>query len=220
MRKNTKKIISLLVCIVLLSAMFSPSYSYANELHISNDVSIKPISSSKYILSIKNEKAIIEHSTQNNITKVYVTELTTDNNYYFIRDNNNNTIYSSMTDKTINLDEGVITSYTPVSRAPSASKYLYTKTVSTSTIVDGVVKAATIIQIATFILTCINLAAAPVLGIVDTFTNLGINSVISLYNKYKSVKLDVYEYMRSTTKNGKVYRYPVKDYKNVRLVKR
>ena len=81
-------------------------------------------------------------------------------------------------------------------------------------------KTATLVQIATFILTCINLVAAPVFGIVYAFTSLAINSVLSLHSKYKSVKLDVYEYIRSTTKNGKVYRYPVKDYKNVRLVKR
>lgn len=219
MKTNIKKRISLLLCVTLLGIFLFPSYSYGKEINISTNATIQPISSSKYMLSINDEKAIIEHSTQNNITKVYVTELTSDNNYYYIRDNNNNTIYSSVTDKTISLEE-VTTSYEQINRAISSGKYLYTKTVSTSTIAKGVVKTATLVQIATFILTCINLVAAPVFGIVDTFTSLAINSVLSLHSKYKSVKLDVYEYIRSTTKNGKVYRYPVKDYKNVRLVKR
>lgn len=216
-----KKIISSILILLLTFSVLPHSQAQAATLNASEEtITVQRINSSEYILSINEESAIINYTVENNVTTINVTEIETGDTYFYIRDLNNNTLYSSQTNATIPLPAEASKNTTDSVSTFATAKFVETKSVKTADIAEGVIKTATLVKIATFILSYVGLVGAATAGIVDCLADAGISGVMSLYNKYKYVKFDIYETIRSTTKNGKVYKYTVTTYKNVRLVKR
>lgn len=214
-----KKIISIALSCLLALSIFPHSQAYAASLNDSeNTITVRHINSSEYILTVNDESAIISYTVEDDITTVNVTEIETGNTYYYVRDNVNNTLYSSQTGNTISVPE--ISSNNNGISTFATGKYIKTITIDTYDIAAGVVSGATVVNIASFILSTAGLIGATTAAIVDILTEAGIQNAKRLYQTYKSVKLDIYETTRKTTKNGKVYTYTVKSYKNFRLVKR
>lgn len=217
-----KRLISLmLVCILTLSVL---PHSQAQAATIVSDdkvtVSVRYINNSEYVLSVNDEDAIISYITENNVTTINVTEVQTGESYFYIRDNNNNTLYSSQTDTLINLPNEEIDQNDNMVSTFATKTFIGTKTISTETIYNGVEATASLVKIATYILSYFNLIGAATGEIVSVLTDAGIGAVKALKSKYKSVKMDVYESTRTSTKNGKKYTYKVHSYDNVRLIKR
>lgn len=216
-----KKIISLMLACILTLSVFPHSQAYASESISTNEnIQVRYINPSEYILSINDEEAIITYSTENNITTVNVTEKLTGDTYFYIRNENNNTLYSSLTDTTTTLSEDIHTYSNDNINTFATKKYIGKKQVSTGDIAAGVIANASLLKIATYILTFIGLFGASATAIVDCLTEFAIASALDLHKRFSYVELDAYESTRTTTKNGKQYTYKVYSYTNVKLIKR
>lgn len=211
-----KKSISIILVIALcLTVIASPSY--ANALEKDSDIKVSRLGENSYMLDIGGEESIVEYEYLGDCTITNVTEKSTGEQYYFIRDNIKNTIYSSLTDTTIDIVDSDANSNIMAKSASERNAEI--KRISTAKIYSAVSATGNATKIATYILSYFNIIGGTTALIIRVLSGAAIGTAAALKKYYKDVQLEVYEYLRSTTKNGKVYKYWVKSYRNVTLIK-
>ena len=99
-----KKIISLLVVFTIVFGSISFAFADSKSFDHSN-CRIEKVNDSRYIISIDDSKAVLSLAKTAEGESFEVKELTEGEAYYFIVNDKTDTIYSSLTDNTLNLSQ-------------------------------------------------------------------------------------------------------------------
>lgn len=201
-------------------------------------VSVKQINKDSYNIKINGveAKVNIKKDGEKIITNVF--EPGSNSKYYFIRNLKENTIYSSLTNTTIPLNDdlksediaiqdGLRTDFFKINnlqnsnnmlRTPiGTTRFIGTKYISTSKIMNGVGAAGTLIQIAMYVLVYFNIIGALPALIINVLSSLGIFRANTLAFSYNYLILDHYQ-TYSRIRHGETIRYAwIDGYRNVRL---
>lgn len=221
MRKKLKGLFSIITCMLILATSINFSYAETNAIIDSKNVNISQLNGNSLLVTSEDERAVIRVSTNGNVTRTDVYDLETGEDYYFVSNNKTNTVYSSLTGKTIRIENSVTeniqeNSFISMFRSVAkGDKYIKTVRISTRTLSNlmSVVSVASLI--AAVVASGGGAVVIPALRYFLTgATSVGI-SLLLTNNDY--LVWDIYEVDTSTVKGGKRYYYRTEKVKNLRF---
>lgn len=201
-------------------------------------VSVKQINKDSYNIKINGveAKVNIKKDGEKIITNVF--EPGSNSKYYFIKNLKDNTLYSSLTNTTISLNDdlkledisiqnSLLTDFFEINnlqnsnnmlRTPiGTTRFIGTHYMSTGKILIGVGAAASLIQIAMYVLAYFSIIGALPMLIMQVLSSLGIFNASVLAISYNYLILDHYQ-TYSRIRHGETIRYVwIDGYRNVRL---
>lgn len=203
-----KKVLSFLILIVLIMNATTLQLVSAET---ANPMTLKIIQKNEQTIELTDgvaKESIIVNNINNDLTKINV--VAANESSYFIVDKSQGTIYSSLANETFNISDFLENETT--GKYARAAKNTTTKKISFAKIKKGLGGTATVATIAGIVLSILSGLgyALPAMLAVLTDKIGQIATVASLVVKGSSkhgIAIKMKSYIRSTTKNGKVYKY-------------
>ena len=222
MEKKLKKLFSALVCTIIFITNVNLSYAQQDTVLVDNkEVSISQLTNNSILVNAEDERAIIKVTTNGDITRTDVYDLENHENYYFIRNDKTNTLYSSLTGKTIKIDTvqtEILQKNSFLSMLRSVAKgdkYIKTVRISTRTLSN----LMNVVTVASLIAAVVASGGGTiVIPVIKYFLSGATSATISfLLNNNDYLVWDIYEVDTSTVKGGKRYYYRMEKVKNLRF---
>ena len=222
MEKKLKKLFSALVCTIIFITNVNLSYAQQDTVVVDNkEVSISQLTNNSILVNAEDERAIIKVTTNGDITRTDVYDLENHENYYFIRNDKTNTLYSSLTGKTIKIDTvqtEILQKNSFLSMLRSVAKgdkYIKTVRISTRTLSN----LMNVVTVASLIAAVVASGGGTiVIPVIKYFLSGATSATISfLLNNNDYLVWDIYEVDTSTVKGGKRYYYRMEKVKNLRF---
>ena len=210
--KNYTKHLALMLSITLIAVMIPIHQTHATTImHNGNSVKITEINENKVRIE---ENGVIEEievikDSDDKIQKIISTNITTGVDETIIIDSEKHTAYSTLTKETetFSPDEIDVEGEQLLAVGDTHQyKFSFAKIASTSGDISTVTGIAQILlkQLAVIGVSVTN-PLASIVGMVSTIT--GVVQLVAGASSKKGLYVITEEYMRSTTKNGKVYKY-------------
>ena len=202
------KSVSISIIVVLIMNAATLTLFASDSVKATTVKVIQTSDNSVELLEGSTKEAIAINEISNTITKINVSDGI--DSSYFIVDKSRGTIYSSLVDKSFDLQDFVEDNLSV--SATRAAKNVTTKKISFAKIKKGLGGTATVATIAGIVLSILSGLgyALPAMLAVLTDKIGQIATVASLVVKGSSkhgLAIKMKSYTRSTTKNGKVYKY-------------
>lgn len=210
--KKTTKFLSCTLLILSISQLSTPVFaSQLNSNSIKESyVQIEQVSTNSLIVndSKTKEKELVTINEKNGIRTITITNSSTDKSDYIIYNQNTNTVYSSLTGQTINLNENPDldpNSYTISPRSVSSYETKYISYAQIKSIVGGAASTASVIgAILYFVPGAQGIGGA--IGAISTIVGT-INSNVSASNSHGiKLTIKVTKYYRTRLGHRNVYK--------------
>lgn len=230
-RKRIKFLVVIFLVVTLIIGGIAPSFADSGNVFPANDskTTVQVINDNSVIISENDERTLITETNNKNESITTLKNLETGSEDYFIRDEIKGTIYSSITGKTINIDDDIdeninnkelyFTNERFYSQRSSNQRYLGRRYVKYSTIKNLVDGGAYAGAIAAAVLAYLKVPiTAGTKLIVAVLAGLGGLTALALSVKYPrgGLRLDLYEVRKYKMQRGKKYYFWSKTYKNVK----
>lgn len=213
--KNYTKHLALMLSITLIAVMIPIHQTHATTImHNGNSVKITEINENKVRIE---ENGVIEEievikDSDDKIQKIISTNITTGVDETIIIDSEKHTAYSTLTDKIIVLSPEEVdeTNESKIGLFAVGDKHKYKISFKTIASVSGDINDLS--DVAISIITALGVLGVtvsnPVSAIVLMISGIsGLLGLVATKSSKKGLVITTEEYMRSTTKNGKVYKY-------------
>ncbi|NBI08169.1 hypothetical protein [Senegalia massiliensis] len=221
-RKRIKFLVVIFLVVTLIIGGIAPSFADSGNVFLVDDskIEVQVINDSSAIISENGERTLITEINNKNQSITTMKNLETGSQDYFLRDEIKGTIYSSITGKTIKIDnniEGIDSkSISPL----STKRFLGRRSIKYGTLAGGLLLSTSgLAKIAAAVLKYFNIPiSAGTALIVGVLSGLGVLTLGAIYTKYPrgGLKLDLYEVRKYKMQRGKKYYFWQRTYKNVK----
>jgi hypothetical protein len=228
---------------LILSLQAITAFAAENTVEITTQdntkIKIKQLNKDSYNITIDDVESRVDIKRDSDEITTNVFELNSGTKYYFIRNIKENTIYSSLTNKTVSLiddldlndsylNDSLITGFPEldslqnsnnVLRTPiGTTRFIGTHYVSTEKIAAAVGIGSGVAPIAIFVLSYFGLFGAVITVMVKALRDAGLVTAGVLLLNYKYVVFDHYQ-TYSRIRHGETIRYTwIDGYRNVRFI--
>lgn len=208
--KKTTRFLNGLLTTLILTQISTPVFAASTQTDFlnKNDIQIEAIDSNS--LSIENfeNKDIVTINENNNIRTITITNSLTGQNDYIIHNQNTNTVYSSILDKTINLNENKDldpNAPTIATRAEHSYRSKYISYAQIQSVVGSSANTATVIGAILFFVPGAKGISATIGSISTIVSKLNDSVSASSYHGIK-LKIKTTKYYRTRLGRRQVYR--------------